>query len=225
MAGRDAGPGGLARDFVGYGRRTPGVHWPGGARLVVNIVVNYEYGAEYSLPDGDGRNDSWGEYSTRSAPRSGTSAPRRTTSSAPASGSGGWPASSTATRCRSRSTRPGVPSSATRPSPSGSPRAGHDVIGHGYRWAEDSEMTHEEERKDLRQAIASIERLTGQRAAAAGTCGRFPSVNTRELLVEEGGFLYDSDASNDELPYFADVKAARRSWWSRTRRSTTTSGT
>ena len=54
----DQGP---VRDFVGYGRRTPAVRWPGDASLVVNIVVNYESGGEYSLPDGDGRNDSWGE--------------------------------------------------------------------------------------------------------------------------------------------------------------------
>ena len=56
----------------------------------------------------------------------------------------------------------------------------------------------------MRLAIASIERSTGQRVRG-WYVRSFPSVNTRELLVEEGGFLYDSDACNDEIPYFADV--------------------
>ena len=67
MQGADGGSG-PARDFVGYGRRIPAVRWPDDARLVVNIVLNYESGAEYSLPDGDGRNDSWGEYSSLTGP-------------------------------------------------------------------------------------------------------------------------------------------------------------
>ena len=59
-----AGP---ARDFVGYGPEPPAVQWPDGAPLVVNIVVNYEEGAEYSLLD-DGVNDTWGEYSFQYGP-------------------------------------------------------------------------------------------------------------------------------------------------------------
>ena len=75
MAGLDAGPGGRAapgsgpvRDFVGYGRHIPAVRWPDDASLVVNIVLNYESGAEYSLLD-DGRNDTWGEYSDQIGPQ------------------------------------------------------------------------------------------------------------------------------------------------------------
>ena len=56
----------------------------------------------------------------------------------------------------------------------------------------------------MRLAIESVERTTGQRVRG-WYVRSFPSVNTRELLVEEGGFLYDSDACNDEIPYFADV--------------------
>ena len=57
----------------------------------------------------------------------------------------------------------------------------------------------------MRLAIESVERTTGRRVRG-WYVRSFPSVNTRELLVEEGGFLYDSDACNDEIPYFADVK-------------------
>ncbi len=77
----------------------------------------------------------------------------------------------------------------------------HDVIGHGYRWTEDSRMTRDEEKAYMQLAVASIERTTGQRVKG-WIVRSFPSVNTRELLVEHGGFLYDSDTTNDELPYY-----------------------
>jgi peptidoglycan/xylan/chitin deacetylase (PgdA/CDA1 family) len=81
----------------------------------------------------------------------------------------------------------------------------HEVLGHGHRWTDDWKLDREEERARLRLAIESVERTTGQRVRG-WYVRSFPSVNTRELLVEEGGFLYDSDACNDELPYFADVR-------------------
>ena len=68
-------------------------------------------------------------------------------------------------------------------------------------------MTREQERDDLRRGIESIERLTGERPLG-WYCRSFPSIHTRSLLVEEGGFLYDSDASNDELPYLVDAGGA-----------------
>ena len=207
MAGRDAGPGGLARDFVGYGRRTPDVHWPGGARLVVNIVVNYESGGEYSLPDGDGRNDSWGEYSTQVGPEIrdlGTETHYEFGSRA-----GIWRLARLFDRYQVPVTI-GASGRALERNPAVAEwitEAGDDVLAHGWRWAEVSEMSQEEERKDLYQAIASIERLTGQRPLG-WYVRSFPSVHTRKLVVEEGGFRYDSDASNDELPYFTDVPTA-----------------
>jgi peptidoglycan/xylan/chitin deacetylase (PgdA/CDA1 family) len=205
MAGHDAGPGGPARDFVGYGRRTPDVRWPGGASLVVNIVVNYESGGEYSLPDGDGRNDSWGEYSTQVGPEIrdlGTETHYEFGSRA-----GIWRLARLFDRYQVPVTI-GASGRALERNPAVAEwitEAGHDVLAHGWRWAEVSEMSREEERNDLNQAIATIERLSGQRPL--GWYARsFPSVHTRQLLVEEGGFRYDSDASNDELPYFAPVR-------------------
>jgi peptidoglycan/xylan/chitin deacetylase (PgdA/CDA1 family) len=207
MAGLDAGPGGPARDFVGYGRRTPDVRWPGGASLVVNIVVNYESGGEYSLPDGDGRNDSWGEYSTQVGPEIrdlGTETHYEFGSRA-----GIWRLARLFDRYQVPVTI-GASGRALERNPEVAEwivEAGHDVIAHGWRWADVSEMTRQEERDDLHRAVASIERLTGQRPLG-WYVRSFPSVHTRELVVEEGGFRYDSDASNDELPYFVDVPAA-----------------
>ena len=203
-AGADAGP---VRNFRGYGRRTPAVRWPGDASLVVNIVLNYESGAEYSLPDGDGRNDSWGEYSYQIGPEVrdlGTETHFEFGSRA-----GIWRLARlfdshqvpvTIGACaRGLERNPEVAEWIAE--------AGHDVIGHGYRWAENSEMTIDEERDDLRRGIEAIERLTGERPLG-WYCRSFPSIRTRELIVEEGGFLYDSDASNDELPYFVEVGSA-----------------
>lgn len=202
-----AARGGPARDFVGYGRHIPPVRWPGDASLVVNVVINYESGAEYSLADGDDRNDTWGEYSYQIGPHVrdlGTE-----THFEYGSRAGIWRLArlfdryqvpvTMAASARALERNPAVAEWITE--------AGHDVLGHGWRWAEVSELSRQEEREDLNRAIESIQRLTGERPL--GWLARsFPSVNTRELLVEEGGFRYDSDASNDDLPYFVDVPTA-----------------
>lgn len=211
MAGLDAGPGGRdpgvgpVRDFVGYGRHTPAVRWPGEASLAVNIVLNYESGGEYSLPDGDGRNDTWGEYSYQIGPDIrdlGTETHFEFGSRA-----GIWRLARLFDRYQVPVTI-GASGRALERNPAVAEwitEAGHDVLAHGWRWAEVSEMTRREERDDLHRAVESIGRLTGQRPL--GWYARsFPSVHTRELVVEEGGFRYDSDASNDELPYLAPVR-------------------
>ena len=78
------------------------------------------------------------------------------------------------------------------------------MCSHGYRWEEHYRLSETEERERIAMAVESITRTTGQRPL--GWYCRFgPSENTRRLLVEEGGFLYDSDAYNDELPYWTEV--------------------
>ena len=156
MAGAQEGHAGPARDLVGYGRRTPQVRWPGGASLVVNIVVNYESGAEYSMPDGDGRNDSWGEYSYQIGPDIrdlGTETHFEFGSRA-----GIWRLARLFDRyqvpvtigacARALERNPAVAEWITE--------AGHDVLAHGWRWTELSELTREQERAELRRAISSI---------------------------------------------------------------------
>ena len=84
---------------------------------------------------------------------------------------------------------------------------GHEVSGHGYRWRPSYEMSLEEERADIRRAVEAIEEATGQRPV--GWNSRAPGVHTRELLVEHGGFIYDSDSYGDDLPYFVEVDGRR----------------
>ena len=82
--------------------------------------------------------------------------------------------------------------------------AGHEPCSHGWRWEEPWLLSREEEKAHIAEAVASIERTCGERPHG-WYCRYGPSVNTRELLVEEGGFVYDSDAYNDDLPYYVEV--------------------
>jgi len=84
--------------------------------------------------------------------------------------------------------------------------AGHEVAGHGYRWVDYHEIEEEEERRHVRLTIDVIERVCGKRPVGWYT-GRV-SPNTRRLLREDGGFLYSSDAYNDDLPYWLDGSPA-----------------
>ncbi|QYN18729.1 polysaccharide deacetylase family protein [Amycolatopsis sp. DSM 110486] len=192
------------RDFVGYGRHAPRVRWPGEEKLVVNIVVNYEEGSEYSVLDGDDHNDGWGEYDYEVDPAIRDFGSE--THYEFGSRVGIWRLARLFDRfevpvtigaCATALERNPEVAQWIRESP-------HDVVGHGYRWLEYNRVDREVEREHLRLAIASLERTTGERPLG-WYLRSFPSENTLELLVEEGGFLYDSDACNDELPYFTDV--------------------
>jgi peptidoglycan/xylan/chitin deacetylase (PgdA/CDA1 family) len=83
-------------------------------------------------------------------------------------------------------------------------RRGDEAAGHGYRWSNHYEMARDEEREAISRAIVSIEKTTGSRPT--GWYCREMSVNTRELVVEEGGFFYDSDTYNEDIPYWTSVQ-------------------
>jgi peptidoglycan/xylan/chitin deacetylase (PgdA/CDA1 family) len=82
--------------------------------------------------------------------------------------------------------------------------SGWDVCSHGWRWVKHYELSEAEEREHIRKAVESMKKTVGERPLG-WYCRYGPSVNTRRLVVEEGGFLYDSDAYNDELPYWVRV--------------------
>jgi peptidoglycan/xylan/chitin deacetylase (PgdA/CDA1 family) len=199
---------GPERDFVGYGRRAPRVLWPGDALVAINLVLNYEEGAEYSIPDGDGRNDSWGEFDLQISPSVrdlGTE-----THFEYGSRAGIW-------RLARLFDRYDVPvtvaacAGALERNPevvAWIAERNHDILGHGLRWSECWTMTREEEREQLHRALDLYRDLTGERPLG-WNCRSFPSVHTRDLIVEEGGFLYYSDPCNDDIPYFVEVHGNR----------------
>ncbi|MEU8053957.1 MULTISPECIES: polysaccharide deacetylase family protein [Micromonospora] len=200
---------GTERDFLGYGADLPRVEWPGGARVAVSLCLNYEEGAEHSLLDGDDVNEWVGEISYTP-----TSATHRDLSQESVyeygSRAGAW-------RLLRLFERMGTPVTVygcaealarNRPLTAAFVEAGHEICSHGLRWREPSGMTEEQERAEIRRAVELIGELCGERPV--GWYSRYaPSERTRRLLVEEGGFRYDSNAYNDDLPYWVDVAGTR----------------
>jgi peptidoglycan/xylan/chitin deacetylase (PgdA/CDA1 family) len=198
---------GPRRDFIGYGHRAPFVVWPGGAKVAVNLVLVYEEGSEYSWLE-DGRNDNWGEYNIPN------SAPARDLGTEThfeyGSRAGIW----RLTRLFDRFDLP-VTVSACAVALQRNPDLvtwmkvrGHDLLGHGLRWSEYWTLSREEEREQLHAANDLYETLLGIHPPG-WNCRSFPSVNTQDLIIEDGRFLYYSDPCNDDIPYFVDHPRGR----------------
>jgi putative urate catabolism protein len=194
----------LRRDFVGYGGKPPDPKWPEGARLALNLVINYEEGSEPSIPDGDPAS----EAGLTEGGAGGFTGRDLAAESMFEYGSrvGIWRVLRILNERKMPATVFGCALALERnPEVARAFRAsGFDVCSHGRRWARHQAMTLEEERREIAEAVASIEKTTGERPLG-WYCRYGPSVNTRRLLAEEGGFLYDSDAYNDELPYWTRV--------------------
>jgi allantoinase len=194
----------MVRDFIGYADTPPKVSWPGGARLAVQLSVAYEEGAEYSLLDGPRRetmgevpsavapelrdlfNESFFEYGSRVGVWRILDTLKRY--DVPAT----WWACARALERNPRVARALVD-------------ADHEIAGHGYGWEDFSASSRDDELDNIRRTVESLRRSTGQRPL--GWFTRYAcSPNTRELLLEEGGFVYDSLGLNDDLPYYTRVK-------------------
>lgn len=195
---------GPKRDHLGYGRHIPQVFWPGGARVALSFVLNWEEGSEASLAHGDRRNEGLGELSYHMGDQYRDLA----TESVYEYGSraGIWRLQRLFDEYEVKCTFFGAAVAFQRaPEVSAWLReAGHEPCSHGYRWEEHWLLSRDEERDHIRTAIDVIKEATGERPRG-WYCRWGASVNTRELLVEEGGFAYDSDAYNDDLPYFTEV--------------------
>lgn len=196
------------RNFVGYGNRPPHPRWPNGARIALQIVMNYEEGSEYSIPDGDGFSESYLTEVPGATLGPGTRDLIVESVYEYGSRAGFWRLMRIFAERNLKVTVFGAALALERnPEAAGAIRdAGHEVCSHGWRWVGFATMSEDEERAQMQRAIASIERTTGTRPYG-WYCRYAPSLNTRRLLVEEGGFLYDSDAYNDDLPYWVNVDA------------------
>lgn len=191
-----------ARDLVGYGRRAPHPHWPGDARLALQFVLNVEEGAESSVVNGDARSEAYLHELPGRAPREGDRDPSVEGMYAYGSRAGVWRLLDLFAQRELPLTAFAV-GRALELCPEIGPAlrdAGHEVAGHGYRWIDHHELPEAVEREHIQRTIEVIEACCGARPVGWYT-GR-ASVNTRRLLREEGGFLYDSDAYDDDLPYW-----------------------
>ena len=193
------------RDLVGYGRNPPQANWPGRARVAVQFVLNYEEGGENCVLHGDAGSEQFlselfnpAAYPERHLSMEGIYEY--------GSRVGVW-------RFLREFERRGLPmtifgvSMALERHPEVSAafrELGHEIACHGWRWIHYQNAPEELEREHLRIGMEIIERLTGSRALGWYT-GR-DSPNTRRLVADYGGFLYDSDYYGDDLPFWTEVK-------------------
>ena len=193
------------RDLVGYGRNPPHADWPGRARVAVQFVLNYEEGGENCVLHGDPGSEQFLSELFNAA-----SYPDRHLSMEGiyeyGSRVGVW-------RFLREFERRGLPmtifgvSMALERHPeltAAFKELGHEIACHGWRWIHYQNTPEEVEREHMRIGMEIIERLTGERALGWYT-GR-DSVNTRRLVADHGGFLYDSDYYGDDLPFWTEVR-------------------
>ena len=189
------------RDMVGYAGQPPNPNWPHGARLAVQFVINYEEGAENSVLHGDAASETFlSEIINASA------YPARHMSMESmyeyGSRAGFWRLERLFREYSMPVTVFGVAMALQRNPAAVAAMLANDweIASHGYRWIDHQFMPVEEERAQIQQAIDTHTAVTGARPLGWYT-GR-DSPNTRELIMESGGFLYDSDSYADDLPYW-----------------------
>jgi len=195
------------RDFVGYGREKPSERWPGDNRVAVSFVVNFEEGSEYSMNDGDDHNEAIYEVEHRLVGVPDLCLDSHFEYGARA----GWWRVMDAFEAHGVAATVSACGRAVERTPTLARDAiarGHEIAAHGWRWESHAGMSEDVERERIARTVAAIQTATGVRPVGWHTRSA-PSLITRRLLLEEGGFRYDSDAYNDDLPYILKVGARR----------------
>jgi allantoinase len=195
----------IARDLVGYGETPPHPSWPGDALIAVNFNLNVEGGGEASLANGDKVSEGMLNDIGVST-QSGRRVPLVESVFEFGSRRGVWRVLdvfrdfsivvSVLGVARGLEQNPELARSFVK--------CGHEVVSHGYRWIDYGEVSEDVEREHIRSAVKILTELTGARPVGWLT-GR-PGPNTRRLVVEEGGFIYDRDSLADELPYWLRIQ-------------------
>ncbi len=190
------------RDLRGYGPNPPNPRWPGGARLALQIVLNYEEGGENCILHGDSASESFLSEIVNAEPREGVRHMSMESLYEYGSRVGVWRLKKLFDQYKIPITVFAVGMAVEKnPEPvQALHAAGHEICSHGYRWIDYQYIDEDIEREHMQRAIRAIEDATGERPLGWYT-GR-TSPNTRSLVVEEGGFLYDSDDYSDELPFW-----------------------
>jgi len=202
----NSAPAPYPRDLKGYGRNPPHPHWPGNARIALQFVMNYEEGGENNVLHGDPASETFlseiigaqafpnrhmsietmFEYGTRA---------------------GFWRLLREFERRKMPVTFFAVAMAMQRypEAVAAMLEGGHEIACHGLRWITYQLMDEAQERAHMKEAVAIHTEMTG--APPLGWYTGRDSPNTRKLVVEHGGFLYDSDSYADDLPYWTEVEA------------------
>jgi len=185
------------RDFIGYGEKRPEFKWPGNKGLAVNLVFNYECGSEHSY-EVDGIIESVGEFppidvkkrdvGLESVYEYGTRVAI-------------WRILNTLKELNVKASFFSV-AHTLELNPLAAKRIvsdGHEIVDHGLRWFENYRLSYDEEKRQIEKSVEIIQKITGYKPK--GYYAREPSENTIDI-VKGLGFTYDSDAYNDDIPYF-----------------------
>jgi allantoinase len=195
------------RDLIGYGRNPPHAQWPNNARIAVQFVLNYEEGGENCVLHGDKASE---QFLSEIIGAPAFEARHLSMESIYEFGSrvGVWRILREFERRQLPLTVFGV-SMALERHPEltrAFVELGHEIACHGWRWIHYQNMDEATEREHMRIGVEIIKRLTGN-APLGWYTGR-DSPNTRKLVVEHGGFLYDADYYGDELPFWTEVQTS-----------------
>jgi putative urate catabolism protein len=193
------------RDFAGYGPNPPHPRWPGGARLALSFVLNYEEGGENTVLNGDAGSEIFLNETPGGNPVLGQRDIGKESQFDYGARAGVWRILRLFAAQRMKLTVYGVGRALELNPPVARAfvEAGHEVASHGWRWINYQTVDEATERAHIAETVATIARLTG-RPPVGWYTGRI-SEQTRRLVAEHGGFLYDSDAYDDDLPYYVPV--------------------
>ena len=198
---------GYPRDLAGYGATPPHACWPGGARIAVQFVLNYEEGGENSVLHGDTASETF-----LSEIVGAPAFPARHMSMESlyeyGARAGVWRILRLFRERRLPLTVFGVAMALARnPAVVDAFLAdGHEIASHGWRWISYQDVDEAVEREHMARAVETIARLAG--APPEGWYTGRDSANTRRLVVEHGGFVYSADSYADDLPHYAPVRTA-----------------
>ncbi|BBK40221.1 hypothetical protein STVA_02410 [Allostella vacuolata] len=195
---------GYPRDLVGYGRNPPDPRWPGGARIALQFVINYEEGGENNLLHGDAQSEAFLSEIVGAAPWPGERHWNMESIYEYGSRAGFWRLWRLFTGRAVPVTVYGVATAMMRgrEQVAAMREAGWEIASHGLKWIEYKDFSLEAERAHMQDAIRIHTEVAGERPLGwyTGRC----SMRTRDLVMEEGGFLYSSDSYADDLPYWVE---------------------
>ena len=196
------------RNMIGYGKKLPKVVWPDNAKLALQIVLNYEEGAEKSTLHNDLTSETFLSEIIGAQPIKGRHINMESLYEY-GSRRGFWRVNELFKEKKIPVTIFGVAMALERNKDvcEEIKKSNYEIACHGWRWIDYQNIPKKTEKKHMQLAIQSIKKIFGERPLGwyTGRC----SPNTRDLVMEDGGFLYDSDSYSDDLPYW-EIKGKKK---------------